>query len=177
MWQVDQNISLRTVQVDDAAALYRLIEQTRDQLSRFLPWGETTRSVDDERKFLKYCQIRIAEKALWPVVILVDQQVAGMFDFHNFDPANRNCEIGYWLGEPFQHNGVMIKVVEQALTIAATELGMHKVMLLAEVENVASNNVAQRCGFSLSGTLKDHIYSQGQFHDANVYDYIVEENL
>lgn len=49
------------------------------------------------------------------------------------------------------------------------ELGLHKIKLLAEVINSASNAVAEKAGFQLEGILKDEIHSAGKFHDANVY--------
>ncbi|KRK81017.1 acetyltransferase [Companilactobacillus nodensis DSM 19682 = JCM 14932 = NBRC 107160] len=173
-WRVDDEIELRIVRPDDDEALFKQVDATRDQLVEYMPWAEDTKTAANERRFLKYCQKRIAAKALWPVTILVNGEVAGMFDFHDFDHPNRHCSIGYWLGKEFQHNGVMTRTVEAAVKIGFNELKMHKINILAEVENASSNAVAVRCGFHLDGTLQDHIYSDGKFHNANIYSLVNE---
>lgn len=171
-WRVDDEIELRLVRPNDDEALFRQVDDTREQLEEYMPWAEDTKTIANERRFLEYCQKRIADNALWPVTILVGGEVAGMFDFHDFDHSNRHCSIGYWLGKSFQHNGVMTRTVEAAVKIGFNELKMHKINILAEVENKSSNAVAIRSDFHLDGTLRDHIYSAGKFHDANIYSLI-----
>jgi len=171
-WVVDEHIKLRFVQPDDDEALFALVDENRTQLEEYMPWAEDTKTSANEHRFLEYCQKQMAKKALWPTTILVDGQVAGMFDFHDFDHPNHHCSIGYWLGKGFQHSGVMTRVTEAAVKIAFEELDIHKITLLAEVENESSNAVAVRSGFHLDGTLKEHIYSAGKFHDANIYSMV-----
>ena len=38
-------------------------------------------------------------------------EIAGQIDFNYFDPINRKTEIGYWLGESFQGNGLVTKKI------------------------------------------------------------------
>lgn len=171
-WTVDEHIQLRFVQPDDDLDLFTLVDENREQLEKYMPWAEDTKTAENEHRFLEYCQKQMAKKALWPVTILVDGHVAGMFDFHDFDHANHHCSIGYWLGKGYQHNGVMVRVVKAAVKIGFEELDLHKIALLAEVENTASNAVAIHNGFHLDGTLKEHIYSDGKFHDANIYSVV-----
>lgn len=168
-WKVSDKIKLRIVQSDDAAELFSLIDNNREQLSKYLPWTNLTKEVEDEEKFLEHCQESYEAGSLWPATILIDGKVSGMFDFHNFNSRCQNCEIGYWLGKAYQHNGVMTKVVKRAIKIGFEELHLHKIKLLAEVENTASNNVAKRCGLELEGVLRDEIFSDDTFHDANLY--------
>lgn len=171
-WRVDEEIELRLVRPDDDVALFQQVDATREQLEEYMPWAEDTKTAANEHRFLEYCQKQIAAKKLWPVTILVNGKVAGMFDFHDFDHPNSHCSIGYWLGKSFQHNGVMTRTVKAAVKIGFDELKLHKISILAEVENTASNAVAVRSGFHLDGTLREHIYSAGKFHDANIYSLV-----
>lgn len=171
-WIVRENIKLRLVEPADAASLYEQIEKTRPQLAKYMPWGDTTRSVADERKFLEYCQTQIAAQKLWNASILIDGQAVGMIDLHEIDQANSHADVGYWLGGQYQGNGVMTDCLKKLLEIGFDELKLHKIKLLAEVVNEASNAVAKKVGFQLEGTLKDEIFSNDEFHDANLYGMV-----
>ena len=168
-WIVRENVKLRLVSPDDADSLFEQIEKTRSQLAKYMPWGESTKSVDDERNFLIYCQKRMADKKLWSASIWIDNKPVGMIDLHNIDYDNSHAEVGYWLGGDYQGSGVMTDCLKKLLEIGFDELGLHKIKLLAEVINSASNAVAEKAGFQLEGILKDEIHSAGKFHDANVY--------
>ncbi|KRN98955.1 acetyltransferase [Companilactobacillus kimchiensis] len=166
------NIKVKLVSPEDAVSLYDQIEKTRPQLAKFMPWGDTMRSVEDERDFLEYCQNRMKDKKLWITSVMIDGRPVGMIDLHNIDLDNSHAEIGYWLGGEYQGNGVMTDCLKCVIEIGFGEMKLHKIKLLAEVVNIASNAVAKRAGFELEGLLKDEIYSEGEFHDANLYGLI-----
>jgi len=171
-WSVRENVKLRIVNPDDAENLYQQIEKTRSQLAKYMPWGESTKSVEDERKFLTYCQGRIADKKLLALSIWINGEPVGMIDLHNIDLDNSHAEVGYWLGGEYQGNGVMTDCLQKLLEIGFDELKLHKIKLLAEQVNKSSNAVAVKVGFKLEGQLKNEIHSNGKFHDANLYGLI-----
>jgi len=168
-WAVRDNVKVRLVAPEDAGSLYDQIEKTRPLLAKFMPWGDAMQSVDEERDFLLYCQGRMADKKLWITSVLVDDKPVGMIDLHNINLDNKNAEVGYWLGGEYQGNGVMTDCLLRVLEVGFEEMHLHKIKLLAEVVNEASNAVALKAGFKLEGQLKDEIYSDGEFHDANLY--------
>ena len=171
-WAVRKNIRLRLVDPDDATSLYDQIEKTRSQLAQYMPWGDKTRSVEDERNFLIYCQKQIAAKKLWNASIWIDGKPVGMIDLHNIDLDNRHAEVGYWLGGEYQGNGVMTDCLKKLLEVGFEELKLHKIKLLAEEVNEASNAVAKKAGFKLEGHLQDEIFSNNKFHDACLYGLV-----
>ena len=73
-WSVRENVKLRLVDPADAESLYEQIEKTHPQLAKFMPWGDATRSVEDERKFLTYCQERMEDQKLWNASIIMAKQ-------------------------------------------------------------------------------------------------------
>lgn len=169
MYTITERIQLRIAEPDDAEDLFNLIDSNRTQMEQFMSWAKDTQKVADERRFLKYCQTRYKEQKLWPATILVDGKIAGMFDFHNIDHDNHHCEIGYWLGKAFQHNGVMTNVVKEATKIGFNELKMHTIQIFAVVDNGPSNRVALNAGFNLEGTLKEYLLANGRYQNSNIY--------
>ncbi|AKP67727.1 GNAT family N-acetyltransferase [Companilactobacillus ginsenosidimutans] len=173
-YTVDKYIELRIAEPGDAEDLFHLIDDNRQEMEKYMPWTKETVKISDEDRFLKYCQKRYKVSQLWPMTIIVDGKIAGMFDFHNIDHEDRHCDIGYWLGKEFQHNGVMTKVVKTATEIGHGELGIHRIQIMAVVDNVSSNNVAKNAGFTLESTLKEYAFDSEKYHNMNIYSHILD---
>jgi len=171
-WSVRENVKLRLVDPDDATSLYEQIEKTRPQLAKYMPWGESTQSIEDELDFLNYCQSRMETKKLWITSIWIDGKPVGMIDLHNIDLDNSHAEVGYWLGDDYQGNCVMTDCLLKILEIGFEDMKLHKIKLVAEAVNLASNAVAKKAGFELEGVLKAEIFSEDKFHDANIYGLV-----
>lgn len=57
------------------------------------------------------------------------------------------CELGYWLGEPYWGRGIMTEAVELILHHAFVDLGMKKVWCGYYDGNTRSKRVQEKCGF------------------------------
>ena len=60
----------------------------------------------------------------------------------------------------------------RAVTLMTTwllELGAARVFLTIQSENAASAAVARRAGFTLEGTLRDHVVWHGQRKDVDIF--------
>lgn len=66
----------------------------------------------------------------------------------------------------------MTDCLKKLLEIGFDELNLHKIKLMAEEVNLASNAVAKKVGFQFEGTLKDEIFSAGKYHDALLYGLV-----
>lgn len=168
----DQLIKLAYPDEDYAAGLYQQVAANRREFSRWLPWAALMNSAADEAKFLAQARAEIATNELILVVILVNDQPAGMLDLHNISQLNRQGEIGYWLAAAFQGQGIMttalLKFVEQLFTAGK----FHKLLLLADQANNRSCAVAKRAGFRPVGTLKEHLFLNGHFEDAELFELV-----
>ncbi len=167
--KVDEHISFKIPSIKDAKPLYDLIDQQRVELSRWLPWAQSTVSPSDEENFIRYCHHQIADEKLYSVVILFDEEVGGMADIHGIDHNNKRAQIGYWLGEQFQGKGIMTKSVNQLVKIAFDELKFHRLEIVADAKNINSQRVALRCDFKKDAELKDYLFYHNAFHNIFLY--------
>lgn len=97
------NLSIKLVfpETSHAQSLYNLIEQDRSELSRFLPWANEINALKDELAFIKLMRSETAEYKKLALVILVNNQPAGMVDLHDIKLNDQSAEIGYWLGQKY----------------------------------------------------------------------------
>jgi len=59
------------------------------------------------------------------------------------------CAVGYALAAPFRRQGYGLEALSHLLTYAASLFGRTEVRALSAVENLASEALLQRCGFTL----------------------------
>jgi len=166
-----ENYTIQLVMPEEhhAEELFNIVNNDRCTLSRWMPWTETTNSIEDEKRFLNYSRIQYAKYELFMTTILVNGIPGGMVDLHNINKTNRTAEFGYWLSSEHQGHGIMSKSVKQMLNYAFDDLKLHKVILQTDSENTKSIEIANRLGFSLEAILKDQIFYDKQFKDLNIF--------
>jgi RimJ/RimL family protein N-acetyltransferase len=98
---------------------------------------------------------------------LVDgAELLGSISLHRIDREQDDGEIGYWIAPAARGRGLAGLAVEAACRWGFADLGLHRIQLFHAVENVASERVAQKAGFSCEGRLRQsHRYGDGRRHD------------
>ncbi len=76
-----------------------------------------------------------------------DRVVVGSADFKDIPNENGEVEIGYGLGKEFEHNGYMTEAAKAMCEWALKQNGVKSVIAETELENFASQNILERCGF------------------------------
>jgi RimJ/RimL family protein N-acetyltransferase len=100
--------------------------------------------------------------------IEAENRPAGAIDLTRTDWASRNTEIGYWLGPWARGRGVMRSAVAQLALWALQEQHFERIELRIATGHVASQRVADSCGFVHEGVLRN----AGSIHAGRV-DLIV----
>jgi RimJ/RimL family protein N-acetyltransferase len=102
-------------------------------------------------------------------------ELIGECGLHRSLENGRRAEIGYWLGEPYWHRGLMPKVVKKVI-----EIGKNEWKNLVRIEarmffwNKASMRVVEKCGFEFEGVARKRLYKNGQDIDEHSYALIME---
>ncbi|NDU76749.1 GNAT family N-acetyltransferase [Actinomadura sp. DSM 109109] len=165
-------VRLRAVQMADAEALAALYRANRDYLR---PWeperGEEYFTVDGQRDNLRELVEAYAAEEMWPGVILVGDEVAGRITLNNIlrGPL-QSCFVGYWVARAHAGRGVATEAVRQALDVAFDALRLHRVEAFTRVDNLPSQRVLERNGFTPVGTARRHIHLDGRWHDERLFE-------
>lgn len=76
-----------------------------------------------------------------------DRSVVGSIDFKNRPNKNGEVEIGYGLGNKFEHNGYMTEAVKGMCKFARTQQTILSVIAETDLDGYASQRILERCGF------------------------------
>lgn len=172
---VSDDLELRQRQLEDAEELFALIEANRAYLRAWLPWLDTSRSVDDTRKNIE-SSLRQAEAGSGLAVSLWYQgRIVGVTGYNEIHQTNRVGHIGYWLAQEYEGRGLMTASVSALIHHGFTKLGLNRQAISAHVDNVRSRTIAERLGFRLEGIAYEAAWHYDHFTDIARYGLTLRE--
>ncbi len=96
----------------------------------------------------------------------------GAVGLMRFDWPKRRAEIGYWLAPAARGRGIATHAVRLLSRWALGDLGLMRLDLHTDTDNLASQRVAERCGFTREGLLHAHEEPNGLRHDVVVFSLL-----
>lgn len=93
--------------------------------------------------------------AYYAVVLSVDGRVVGDAGFGVFEPTG-DIELGYTFARWAWGNGYATEAAAACLAAGLSDLGVSRIIAVADVENVASHRVADRIGMRRTAEIEAH---------------------
>jgi ribosomal-protein-serine acetyltransferase len=173
--KVDDRIELRLHEERHADALWALTEADRAHARVFLPWVDSSRSVEDSLTYIKRSLERFAAGNGMSLGIWVDNKLVGGVGFHYFDRSHKKTEIGYWLAGWMEGQGIMTRCVARLLEYAFDELKLNRVEIRCATANQRSRRIPERLGFIQEGVLRQAGWVNDHYEDHIVYSLLAPE--
>lgn len=96
-------------------------------------------------------------------------ELLGSTGLTTIEPVHARAEVGYWTTAAARGRGVATEALDLVARWAFGELGLARLVLLAEPGNVASCRVAEKVGFVREGLLRSSAVIDGERRDTVVY--------
>jgi ribosomal-protein-serine acetyltransferase len=173
--KINEELSLKLIELRDAEAVFALTNTSRDYLREWLPWLDITTKIEDTIEFIKISLKGFAENKSLNTVILFKGKIVGLAGYNSINWSNKTTYIGYWLGEEFQGNGIMTNVAKALTDYAINELNLNKVEIRAAVGNKKSRSIPDRIGFVKEGCIRQAEWLYDHYVDHVVFGILAEE--
>lgn len=173
--KIDEELSLKLLEVRDGERLFELTNDSRDYLREWLPWLDSTTKPEDTIEFIKISLQGFADNKSLNTVILFNGEVVGVAGYNSINWSNKTAYIGYWLAEEFQGNRIMTRVVKALTDYALNVLNLNKVEIRAAVENKKSRSIPERLKFVNEGIIRQAEWLYDHYVDHAVYGILAEE--
>lgn len=175
--RVDSDFVLRQMEPADAVDIFRTIDSQRSYLGRWLPFVPLTRAVSDSEMYVDSVVNAPATRFDYVFTIRKGNTFVGLAGYKDTDRLNRKTEIGYWLSEPFQKQGIMTRSVARLCDYAFHELDLNRIQIKCAVENHASIAIPKRLGFTFEGIERQgELLTGGIYTDVAVYSKLRNDN-
>jgi ribosomal-protein-alanine N-acetyltransferase len=110
--------------------------------------------------------------------VVVDAQTDELFGsvgLHAIDPSTGRCAGGYWVVAEARGRGVASRGMRLLCEYAARELGVARIELWIEPENLPSRRVAEAVGFRREGLMRSFMPIQGRRRDMLMYALLADD--
>jgi RimJ/RimL family protein N-acetyltransferase len=104
-----------------------------------------------------------------------DARVLGGAALYAIDRAGRQASVGYWLLAAARGRGLATRAVRLLARRAFEDMGIARLELTCGPDNLASQRVAERCGFTREALLRSHLPFKGGRRDTVVFGLLPGE--
>lgn len=111
------------------------------------------------------------------LTIDINGEACGAVGLHEqMDVYCKNVEMGYWLSEEYWGQGIMTEAIKQMVTYGFKHFDITRIFARPYGDNLASQRVLEKAGFTLEAKLIGTFYKQGEFKDELIYAIRVNKN-
>jgi len=173
---VDEQTYLCFPTLDFTAELFQLIQINRAYLEQHLPWIPNIQKEWHAQRFLKEARMMNKGKQRLTTLIIHRTKLAGAVSLVHMDGPNKRAEIGYWLKEDLQGQGIMTRSCDRLIRYAFMGLHLNRVEMRMVASNTISKKIPLRLGFELEGILKKYqAKKEGDFEDVEIYGLLKKD--
>ena len=168
--QIDSSLELKLLKLSDSADIFNTINSQREYLGKWLPFVAYTQELKDTENFVNSIVNSPEEKFEYTFTIRKQNLFIGLIGLKDSDKTNKITEIGYWLSEKFQKQGIVTKSVNKLCDFAFKEQGFNRIEIKCAVENKPSINIPKKLGFKFEGIERDgELISENNYIDLKVF--------
>lgn len=172
---INRDLEIRLLEDKDAAEMFALVEANRESLRQWMPWVDTTMTVEDSRSFISRATDQFYGDSGMHCAIFYKKSLAGVIGCVKIDLLNRSCEIGYWLGDAYRGLGLMTTVCAALLEYIFNCMLLNRAEIRCAVDNEKSIAIPLRLGFKKEGVARQAAWLNDRFIDLTIYGMLADE--
>lgn len=174
--KLDTEIELKQLEQSDSIDIFKTIDNQRDYLGKWLPFVAFTKEISDTEKFVDSVVNATDGRFEYVFAIRKCNEFVGLIGFKDTDKQNKKTEIGYWLSEKYQKQGIVTKSVDKLCDFAFNKQGINRIQIKCAVENISSKSIPKKLGFKFEGIERQGELLTGDFYtDLEIYSKLKSE--
>ncbi|MBI5916035.1 MAG: GNAT family N-acetyltransferase [Bacteroidetes bacterium] len=170
--RIDEHLTLHLARHELAEAVFRAVDENREYLRPWLPWVDDTKSVDDTKTYIRESMQHNSEGTRLTTFLLRGEEVVGSIGVVHFSKDHRKCEIGYWLSENLQGQGMMTSTCACFIDHLFRTKDLNRVEILVATNNNRSRALPPRLGFQSEGILRQALLIYQKYHDIELFSLL-----
>ncbi len=173
----DGFVLLRPSQSGDIASLYEAVRESIAEVSVWMPWCHPDYSIEESTIWVE-SQPEIWEKGTGYEFAITDYASGSYLGCCGINRIQRDwglANLGYWVRTSQTKKGVATAATLLLARFAFTELKLGRIEIVVEVDNRASQRVAEKAGATKERVLRNRLTKNGNPCDAVMFSLIPED--
>ena len=165
---------IRAYRDSDAASLYEAVRESIPEVSKWLPWCHENYSIEESREFVAARELA-SQGDEWYSFAVLDtdsEKFLGGVGINFINRVHQMANLGYWVRTSAAGRGVATAATRLAARFGFDQLGLQRIEIVAAIDNVASQRVADKAGATREGILRKRLLINGTPHDAVLYSLV-----
>ncbi len=149
----NERLILRTWLLDDAPRLFEICSDA--EVMKYVGTGKPYETVEQADEFLRWAENYQTENGFcrWAILLKENQEIIGSCGFAR-PHGTEEIELGYLLAKNLWGKGFATEAAEACLQYGFERLKFDEVIAITDLENVASQKVLEKIGFTKRGVEK-----------------------
>ncbi|WP_410507518.1 GNAT family N-acetyltransferase [Methanosarcina hadiensis] len=157
-------VKIRPQEVSDAERFFEILTHLDYEFIEI-----PVKTLEDEKRFLKMNDVRRKTNFEHNYSIIFDEKLVGACGIRIDQHRPWVGEIGYFVDTAYQRQGIATEAVKQLEKIGFNELRLKRITILMDTRNLASEQVALKCGYEKEGIAKKIHRIEEEYYDCFVY--------
>ncbi|MFQ1826570.1 GNAT family N-acetyltransferase [Aeromonas jandaei] len=172
------NIVIRPFKAGDADEFVRAAHESIETVGKWMSWCSPSFTRDSALEWFASCdQDRAAGRAFdMGIFCATTGQLLGGAGINQLAPHHRYGNIGYWVRQSRQGQGIAQQAVALLRDFGFTQLGLFRLEIVMGVGNNASEAVAIAAGATFEWLARNRIFLHDRPLDAYIYSIIPSYN-
>jgi len=157
---ITPRLILRPPQIGDGEIVNEAILESFTVLNEFMSWAKEKPSVEESEELARQAVanwiLKNNDEPYLPLFMFDKEtnQFIGGTGYHHYDWDVPSIETGYWIRNSCAGKGLMTEAVNAITQYAFKQLGVKRITITCDIDNIRSKKISERLGFSLEATLK-----------------------
>lgn len=166
-----ERLTLRQFTVNDLEELHAICSQP--YILKWMPdWNI---SIEERKDWISWVEDQYVKatnnsaRIILAVTLKSDSKLIGMVGIGNKEEVNNEIEIAFFISEEYSNNGYISEASMAMTEWVFTNLKLEYLMAIVELDNISSQRVVEKCGFTKLET--KYILNSGDTEEKPFYYY------
>src|SRR5690606_30695661 len=146
--KVDDRIRIELIEEKHTQSIFDMVHENRNHLRQWLPFVDKMETIEFAKNFVNGTMLRNNDGIEYAFVIFNDDQMVGRVGVYKIDHQNKIGEIGYWVIEKSQGNGIVTKSCKALIEFCFNDLKLNRIEIRCGTENLKSKAIPEKLNFT-----------------------------
>ena len=163
----------------DVPTFVEAVRESHTTVARWMNWWRSDYSRDDAKTWIAQAGKNLQEETCYELgIFTADGKIfLGSAGLNLFNREHNFCNLGYWVRESRQGQGIATRAARTLAGFGFRELKLARIEIVVAQDNLPSQRVAQKIGATFEGVARNRLTVAGRSHAAAVYSLVSEQDL